>query len=349
MSDGPGARVSVRPPGWISGEGAAFEDVLGWAERAEGLGFDGVFFGDRFLSEAVSDGAAVYAASMLDVTVLVSAVLARTTTLRVGPLVLVLPFRHPVQLAKTLASMHAASGGRLVLGAGLGWNPKEFEVLGVPMAERGARFEETVTILRALWSGERTRHEGRFWRFDDVQVRPSLVSNAPPVWLASFSPGSALDWGGDARDFPAVIHRQLDRVGRLADGWVPLVYSASAKRRLSGEALRTAWALVQEAAVRAGRPEGSVDLVFSDWVYVLDGPGAEERCQAALARFFAGTWDDALRTYTIGTADEVAQRIHAHTAPSRSLGEVAEYILTPLSGEPDQLELLAGVSARLRS
>jgi probable F420-dependent oxidoreductase len=340
------ARVSVRPPGWIAGESASFEDILGWAQRAEALGFDGVFFGDRLLSEAVSDGSPVYAASMLDVTVLVSAVLARTRRLRVGPLVLVLPFRHPVQLAKTLASLQAASGGRLVVGAGLGWNPHEFEVLGVPRSERGARFEETLTVLRALWSGERVSHDGRFWSFDDVQIWPSVAADPPPVWMASFSPGSALDWQGD--DFPATVHRQLDRVGRLADGWVPLVYSASAKRRLSAEALGAAWTLVQEAAARAGRPDDSVDLVYSDWVYVLDGPGSEQRCQAALDRFFAGTWEEARRTYTIGTAQEVADRIRDHTACARTTGAVREYILTPLSDDPHQLDLLAGVAPQLR-
>jgi probable F420-dependent oxidoreductase len=343
ISNTDGTFVCVRPPGWIRPEQSSLADFLAWSERAERLGYDGVFVGDRMLAEASKDGSDVYAASMLDCTVVLAAMAARTTRLCLGPLVMVLPYRHPIQLAKTVASLDAASGGRLILGAGIGWNPKEFEALGIPIAERAARFEEAVEIARLLWTGQPVSYEGRFWSLENVRVTPRPVAvDGPPIWIASFSPGQALDW---TDDLPPAAHRQLARVGRLADGWVPLIYSASAKRRLDPKVLAQAWDLVLASATDQGRTRDDIDFVFSDWGYVLDGPGAEQRCREALSRFFAGTWEDAQRTYTIGTREQIVERIRVHTA---HIDRVDGYVFTPLSDEPEQLDLLAEVAAELR-
>lgn len=335
--------VCIRPPGWVTPTSGPLGDLIAWAERAEQLGFDGAFVGDRMLAEAtMPGGAVVYGASMLDVTVALATMAARTERILLGPLVLVFPYRHPVQLAKTFASLDAASGGRVVLGAGIGWNAREFEVLGQPMAGRGQRFEEAIEVVRRLWTGEPVTHHGATWQFSDVQIVPPPARlGGPPVWLASFSPGQALDW----RDLPSASLRQLDRVGRLADGWVPLVYSASAKRRIDPGTLATAWEIVQSSAAAAGRTRADIDFVFSDWCYVLDGPGAVERCQRALARFFDGTWEDALRTYSIGRPDELLDKIRTHTG---GIDRVDGYVLTPLSDEPEQMDLFADVASQLR-
>lgn len=337
-----GVFVCVRPPGWIRPESSSLADFLGWVELAERLDYDGVFVGDRLLAEAAKDGQNVYAASMLDCTVVLAAMAARTVRLCLGPLVMVLPYRHPIQLAKTVASLDAASGGRLILGAGIGWNPKEFQALGVPIGERAARFEESIEIARRLWSGRPVTHYGRFWSLEDVCVSPQPVGGGPPIWIASFSPGQALDWTGE---LPPASHRQLSRVGRLADGWVPLIYSASAKRRLDPTVLANAWEVVLASADQHGRGRDEIDFVFSDWGYVLDGPGAEERCRQALGRFFNGTWEEALTTYTIGTPDQIIDRIRTHAA---SIDRVDGYVFTPLSDEPEQLDLFAAVADELR-
>jgi len=341
---GDGVLVCVRPPGWVNEDSGPLADLLAWAERAEELGFDGVFVGDRLLAEATTPGGAVvYGASMTDVTVILAAMAARTAKIFLGPLVLVFPYRHPIQLAKAFASLDAASGGRVILGAGIGWNAREFEALGIPMAGRAERFEEALPLVRRLWIGHPVTHAGPTWQFADVQVSPPPARpGGPPVWLASFSPGQAMDWQDT---FPPATQRQLERIGRLADGWVPLVYSASSKRRLASETLGAAWRVVLDSAARSGRTRTDIDFVFSDWCYVLDGPGAEDRCQAALSRFFAGSWEDALRTYTIGTADEVLNKIRAHTA---AVDHVDAYIFTPLSDEAEQLGLLAGIAGVLR-
>jgi probable F420-dependent oxidoreductase len=340
-----GVLVCVRPPGWVKDGSEPLADFLGWVEQAERLGFDGVFVGDRMLAEATSPGGAVvYGASMVDATVLLASMAARTERIFVGPLVLVFPYRHPIQLAKQFGSLDAASGGRLILGAGIGWNEREFVALGIPMAGRAERFEEQLDLVRRLWAGGSVTATGPTWRFDAVQVSPLPARpGGPPVWMASFAPSQPLDW---TDTFPPLTERQLQRVGRLADGWVPLVYSAAHKRRLGADALAAAWRLVLDSAERHGRSRGDIDFVYADWCYVLDGPGAEEKCREALARFFSGTWEEALRTYTIGTADEVLDRIRHHT---RAIDAVDGYILTPLGDDVGQLALLSGVAESLRA
>lgn len=326
----------MRPPGWVELDAAtAFAGLVAWAELAEVLGFDGVFVGDRMLPEATNRQGVVYGATMVDAGVALAAIAARTSRIRLGPLVLVLPFRHPIQLAKLTASLDVASNGRLILGAGTGWNPPEFQALGIPRSERAARFEESVRILRELWSGHVSSAD-RFWSFEGASLAPLPVqAGGPPIWMASFSPGSPLDW---ETDVPPSLFGVLDRIGRLADGWVPLIYSASHRRRIDPSVLGSAWGHVLAAAESAGRTRSDVTFVLSDWVYVLDGPTAVRRCQEALAPFFGGDWEDALRTYNIGSPDEVTDRLFE---TARGVDRVDSYVLTPLSGEVQQLQMLA--------
>lgn len=344
MKGTPGVSVGVRPPGWIAKEAEPFDELAAWVGRAEQLGFDTLFVGDRLLAQASKAQQVVYGASMLDATVVLAALAARTERIRLGPLVLVFPYRHPVQLAKALASLDVISGGRLIVGAGVGWNRREFEALGIPTAGRGDEFELQLAALRRLWAGEPCTYTGARWDFEDVEIAPLPVRpGGPPVWIASFSPGHALDWSSRVYGPEA---RVLDRVGRLADGWVPLVYSASSKRRLDADVLGDAWQRVLQSAEGEGRSREDIDFVFSDWCFVIDGADGKRRCQHALDKFFPGDWQDAQRTYTIGSVEEIVERVRDHTA---LVDRVDSYVLTPLGGDTEQLELLVGVAERLRS
>ena len=338
-------RICVRPPGWITLDSPdQFAAMRSWTLHAEELGFDGLFVGDRMLDAAVGSehsGGSVYGASMLEATTTLAGLAAVTRRMLLGPLVMVLPYRHPIQLAKTVATLDVIAGGRLVLGVGLGWNDAEFAALEIPRGERAGRFEESLEICRALWAGETVSHSGA-WSFHDVRIAPLPArSGGPPVWMASFSPGSALDWSGDV---PAIARRTLTRIGRLADGWVPLVYSASSRRRLDPVVLGRAWDHVLSAAADAGRGREDVDFVYSDWCYVIESPADEARCREALGGFFAGTWEEALATYTIGTVEQVVARIAEQAA---GIDRIDDYVLTPLGGDPGQLDALADVRCRL--
>jgi probable F420-dependent oxidoreductase len=329
--------VCVRPPGWISGDsGFTMGGLIEWAQRAENLGFDGIFVGDRLLAEASTQGGAVYDASMLDPVVTLSAIAASTQRILIGPLVFVVPFRHPIQIAKWVASLDVLSNGRVVLGAGVGWNDREFDALGISRSTRAARFEEALQSARDLWCGRAVHQESGFYPFAELKIAPaSPRPGGPPVWMASFSPGDQFDWKGR---LPDGAHRVLDRVGRLADGWVPLIYSASGRRRLDAEILGQAWHEVIAAARRYGRDRASIRFVLSDWCYVRTDSGSDRRCQEALATFFPGDWADARRTYSIGEADEVVDQLKRIAT---EIDHVDAYILTPLSNEVEQLEALA--------
>jgi probable F420-dependent oxidoreductase len=337
-------RINIRPSFAFGVEDVAA--MIEYAELIEQMGFDGVFVGDRMLSQAQAGGKVVYASTMIEVTTIMAAFAARTSRIAVGVLVYIVPYRRPLQIAKTFASLDALAKGRIIMGAGVGWNPKEFEALGLDMGDRGRQFEEAIPLIRRLWSGERVTFDGKWSKLVDVQIAPaSPRPGGPPIWMASFAPSHSLDFSAG---FEVPIRRALDRVGRLADGWAPLTYSASAKRRISAEQLGDAWQIVQEGAARAGRDPNSIDIIHSDWIYVLDGPNAEERGFKAVSTFFTGDWEQAKNTYVIGTPDQVVEQLLAQT--SRIGRSVDAYLITPISDERSQLDLIRErVAPALRS
>lgn len=313
------------------------EATLQYAELIEQMGFDGVFVGDRMLAQAQVGDKVVYSATMIEVTTIMAAIAARTSRVKVGVLVYIVPYRRPLQIAKTFASLDTLAKGRIVMGAGVGWNAKEFEALGLNMADRGSRFEEAIPLIRRLWSGESVTFEGRWSKLADVRIAPpSPTPGGPPIWMASFAPSHSLDFSAG---FPVPIRRALERVGRLADGWAPLTYSASSKRRIEPAQMGEAWQIVQQGAASVGRDPADIDVVHSDWIYVLDGkPDAKERAYRAVRTFFTGSWEEALNTYPIGTPDQiVAQMLQTMSAVDR---KPDAYLITPISDERGQLELI---------
>lgn len=126
----------------------------------------------------------------------------RTTSLKFGTSVMVLPGRNPVVLAKALATLSTLSGGRLLPAFGLGQvHPVEQQAFGVERAERAAWFDESLQVMRACWSGEPVVHHGARFDYDGVRVRPA--PKRLDVWLGGIAPS------------------ELRRVGRLGDGWLP--------------------------------------------------------------------------------------------------------------------------------
>jgi alkanesulfonate monooxygenase SsuD/methylene tetrahydromethanopterin reductase-like flavin-dependent oxidoreductase (luciferase family) len=116
----------------------------------------------------------------------------RTTRLRLGSAVMVLPWHNPVLLAEQAATLDLVSGGRLDFGIGKGYRHSEFKGFGVAPEEAEARFEESLAIITQAWtSRERFSHSGRFWRFEDIVVEPPPAQQPhPPFWVAAASPAS---------------------------------------------------------------------------------------------------------------------------------------------------------------
>jgi natural product biosynthesis luciferase-like monooxygenase protein len=148
--------------------------------RAEEFGFDSVWPAEHHFSEYG------YCASPA---VTLAAVAARTTRVRVGTGVVVLPLNHPVRVAEDFALLDLMSGGRVDLGIGRGYQPHEFAGYGVDQTRSRELFHESIEIIRRAWTEERFTFEGDFYDFRDLSVRPKpLQQPHPPIWMASLSP-----------------------------------------------------------------------------------------------------------------------------------------------------------------
>lgn len=184
---------------------------------------------------------------------LLSFLAARTTTLGLATGVLVLPNHHPVVLAKRLATLDALSRGRLRVAVGMGWMKEEVEACGVDFATRGARADEQLQVMRALWadtSPEGLDHHGRFFSFDGAMSYPKPARPG----------GVPLHVGGHSR-------AAARRAGRYGDGLQPL--------GVAGEELAGPVALMREEAGKAGRDPDALELSLGHLVSRIDAGRAE--------------------------------------------------------------------------
>jgi probable F420-dependent oxidoreductase len=213
----------------VSGAWATPENLAAIATAAEAAGYHSLWSFQRLLVPAGAAMDPVYQ-SVLDPMAALSFAAAVTSRIRLGVAVVNLPFVSPGYLAKQAASLDVLSGGRHDLGLGIGWMPEEFTLTGADMAHRGARAAEYVSMLRVLWAGTvPSTVPGTYYEIPaGTQLPKPVQPGGPPVLL-----------GGLAR--PA-----LQRVGRVADGWV-----TSSRTDLSN--ISTLLGVVRESAAAAGR------------------------------------------------------------------------------------------------
>jgi len=160
-----------------------YQQILEQVELAEELGFECFWFTEHHFIP--------YGGPIPNPSVFISAGAARTSRIRFGASVSVLPLHHPLQVAEDYAMADVVSGGRLEFGMGVGNNPREYRAYGVPQDEGRARFEEAADIIAKVWTNDRASHEGRFWQFEDVSVYPRPVQRPhPPMWIAGSSEAS---------------------------------------------------------------------------------------------------------------------------------------------------------------
>ncbi len=187
------------------------DQLLDVARAAEEAGFHGVmvsdhlFFPDQLESKYPysPDGTPGFdgATPFPDPWAAISAMAAITTRLHFGTMVYILPLRSPLEVAKTTGTTALLSGDRVALGCGAGWIKEEFDALGVDFKARGKRFDESIEVLRKLWSGEMVDHHGACFDFARVQMSPA-PSRPLPIYI-----------GGKSR-------LALRRAARLGDGWI---------------------------------------------------------------------------------------------------------------------------------
>ncbi|MCU1455164.1 MAG: oxidoreductase [Acidimicrobiales bacterium] len=168
------------------------------ARQAEDLGFDDVWVSDHLVVPSEQPYPPPYLYDPLQSLAFAAAV---TSTIGLGTSVLVLPqYASPLALANTLASLDDLAGGRVILGAGIGWSAREYEALGAGFDHRGARLEEIVAVLRASWETDPTSYEGEHYAFHDMRLLPKPAHRIP-LWLGGTSDAA------------------LARAARLADGY----------------------------------------------------------------------------------------------------------------------------------
>ncbi len=227
--------------------------------EAEALGFDSTFLVEHHF------GGGGQASASLD---LLAWVAARTTTLRVGTAVVVLPWHDPVLLAERAATLDLMSGGRLELGVGKGYRHSEFTGFCVPYEEAEARFEEALVVIVKAWTSDaRFSHRGRFWRYEDVIVDPPPAQRPhPPIWIAAGKP---------------------DSIRAVAARGCKLLLDQFAPTETVGERL----ALFRAECEARGRPFDPLDVAVARNLYVADDAAdarmATERLAAAHARMSA--------------------------------------------------------------
>lgn len=165
-------------PQVMAGEPEIYDQMMQQVELAEELGYDSVWFTEHHFSEygrAAVPALAGYAA-------------ARTSRIRVGSAVVVLPFNDPVRVAEDWATLDHLLQGRLDVGVGRGNQPHEFRGFNVPMDEARDRYQEALAILRKAWTQKTFSHDGRFWQYPELEVLPKPVQQPhPPLWCAALS------------------------------------------------------------------------------------------------------------------------------------------------------------------
>ncbi|WP_307875169.1 LLM class flavin-dependent oxidoreductase [Frankia nepalensis] len=252
-----------------------------------------------------------------------SAVTRRVT---IGTSILLLPLYTPTIVAKQVAELDRATGGRVVLGVGIGGEyPAEFSACQVPLRERGRRTNEAIGLLRRLWTGEPVTHDGPFYPMENVRIHPAPARpGGPPIVVAGRQEAA------------------MRRAALLGDGWMPYLYSP---RRYAASV-----ATIRELAADAGR-----DLTGFDWyafVFVNVDPDGDAAREGA-ARMLGGTYRQDFRAMVdsvaaAGTPAEVTAKLRAFVDAG-----ARHFIFLPApgpDGDPDPViqRLLADIVPSLR-
>ena len=233
-----------------------FRDYVETCVEAEALGFDSSFLVEHHFSDRGQVSAS------LD---LLAWVAARTTTMRVGTAVIVLPWHNPVLLAERAATLDLMSGGRLEFGVGKGYRHSEFAGFCTPYEQARARFEEALeVIIRAWTSNVRFSHNGRFWQYEDIIVEPpTLQKPHPPIWIAASKP---------------------DSIHSVAARGCKLLLDQFASTEAVGERL----ALFRAECEARGRPFDPMDVAVARNLYVARDAVDTQTALARLAQAHAG-------------------------------------------------------------
>jgi len=277
------------------------------ARQAEDLGFDYVTAGEHLLFHHGVDTNAM---------IILAAAAAVTTRIRLATAITFAPLYQAAILTWLITSMDRISKGRFELGVGIGGEfPLEFELAGVDIHQRGARTDETLEILRRLWSGEQVTFEGRFNRFRDIRWDAHPVQSHLPIWIGGRKEAA------------------MRRAARFGDGWLPYMVSA--------EQFANSVRVVREEAERRDRNPDSIKMGFTTFVTTYHDSEkarrvAAEWASASLKQDLSHVVD---RYLIVGNPDECRARLRAYY----DAGARAAFVLPncPAADTEEMVKLLA--------
>jgi len=274
--------------------------TVDFARRAEQAGVHSVWATDRIVD------------STPDVFVTLGAIAATTSRVLIGSSVILGALRPPLLVAKAAATLDTMSGGRLILGLGVGSRPEDFAATEIPIRQRGARMDELVEICQLAWSGAPVKYSGRHHTLDIGPMRERPVQQPhPPVWF-----------GGSA---DAVLRR----TARVGQGYIASTYSGP-------NGFRSAWAAIRAYCAEAGRDPSEITPAALAYASVADDREvAREAMRVHLVRSFGPARLERGLGPLVGTPEDLVRGAHEYFVAG-----VNVLILGSVSADPRHLDLL---------
>ena len=297
--------------------------VKAFARKAEDLGFDALWVAEHFL-----EAPGLYGTVWMSPLLCLAHAASVTTRIRLATGLLILPYYHPVTLAREIQTLWHLSGGRFVLGVGPGWDQHEFDTLGMKLGERGRRTDEMVAALRRLLTERDVSFAGRHYQFDHVTIEP-LLPRVPELWVGG---GSKIQTSLSP-DKPYIAPAVLARIAG-ADGWLA---RAAGSQQMVKDDVRA----IRDHLTKIGRDPDSLRYGHLNFTHLVDTTDRDKAfsLQRPVFERVMGThrtFENLQQSYFLGTTPEIVARIR----DLESAG-IQDMVLATCDYDLEQLERFA--------
>ena len=282
--------------------------LVEYGVRMEQMGFDSLWVWDHILLGVEPNFPIIESLTLL------TAIAARTTKIKLGTGILVLPMRNPVILAKQLSSMDLLSDGRLIMGMASGWYKREFDAVGVPFEQRGKIMDENLDILTRFWTEDMVKGEWTYHKIPAGVMFPKPVQKPrPPILIGGY------------------VDRVLKRAATTGDGWLTYFYRP--------ESFAKSWAKIRDFAKEGGKnPDTLLNAAQLPIMIGKSRAAIESEMMEWLGKEWDyASWSDSTKDSAIlGTVDECVAQLKEHIAAG-----VQKLIFVPYKYQMDQIEIIA--------
>ncbi|MGB3387929.1 MAG: TIGR03619 family F420-dependent LLM class oxidoreductase [Pseudaminobacter sp.] len=282
-------------------------ELVDYGVRVEELGYDSVWVWDHMLLGVDPNF------PIIDSLTALTGIAARTTRIKMGTGILVLPLRNPVALAKQLSSMDQLSEGRMVMGMASGWYKREFDAVGIPFEKRGKIMDENLEIMRRLWTEEMVSGEYMNHNISKAVMYPKPYQKEIPILIGGY------------------VDRVLQRAATVGDGWLTYFYRA--------EDFKKSWNKIRNFAQEAGKDPDK--LMNASQLPIRVGK-SKAAIQDEMNDWLNKEWDfpehsDCTRESAVmGSVDECVEQLREHIDAG-----VQKIIFVPYKYEMEQVETIA--------